>query len=483
MAPLRSVRRMNQLSHVANETGPSPQSAVGAAAAWAPAPDSAAQLRVLMLAHRFPPMGGAGVQRTLQLARHLEEVACEPTIITAPGPVDYRWTPEDGALEDDDVRRKVVRVSGPELTLSERHWKLERWLGRPTRWGAWWSAAVLEASKQAGAVDLVHASVAPYTTIEAALTLAERLAVPLVLDFEDPWVLDEMLVYPTRFHRRLAGRRMGRALRAANAVVMNTPEARKRVLERFPDLDPERVFAVTNAFDPIDFGGPLPPRMDDEFRIVHTGSLHTDSGLLQRSRRWQQRLLGGGTDGVDYLTRSHVFLLEAIDAVLDRRPELRDVIRVHLAGVFTEDDRAVAGAHSFVILHEFLPHAETISLLRSADLLFLPMHDLPRGQRAGIVPHKTYEYLAAERPILAAVPEGDARDLLEAAGHAVICRPRDVEAMKAAVLAEIDRRRTGGAAPKPCREVLERCSSARLVRELRVVYDAVLAGTGQPLDS
>jgi glycosyltransferase involved in cell wall biosynthesis len=438
--------------------------------------DSAVQLRVLLLAHRFPPMGGAGVQRILQLARHLDEVACDPAVITAPGPVDDRWTPEDAALEDARLRRKVVRIAGPELSPRKRDWMFERWLGKPSGWAAWWKTSVLEATQQAGDVDLVHASVAPYATIDAALAVAERFAVPLVLDFEDPWALDEMIVYPTRIHRRLAVRRMGKALRAADAVVMNTPEARKRVLEHFPELDDSRVFAVANAFDPLDFEGPRPRRTDDEFRIVHAGSLHTDFGLFQRSRRWQQRLLGGGVEGVDYLTRSHVYLLKAIENLLQQRPELREMVRVHLAGVFTDEDRAVSDEYAFVRLHEFLPHAETISMLRSADLLFLPMHDLPPGQRAGIVPHKTYEYLASRTPILAAVPEGDARDLLGGARNAHVCGPRDVDAMTAAVLANLDRKRAGVGSPEPGPELLERCSSARLVRELRVVYDAALAG-------
>ena len=77
--------------------------------------------------------------------------------------------------------------------------------------------------------------------------------------------------------------------------------------------------------------------------------------------------------------------------------------------------------------------------MRSADLLFLPMHDLPPGRAAGIVPYKTYEYLAAERPILAAVPDGDARDLLRVP-HATLCRPKDVEAMAAAIADAIDAR-------------------------------------------
>ena len=50
--------------------------------------------------------------------------------------------------------------------------------------------------------------------------------------------------------------------------------------------------------------------------------------------------------------------------------------------------------------------------MRSADLLFLPMHDVPPGSRVGIVPGKTYEYLAWETPILAAVPDGDIAEIL-----------------------------------------------------------------------
>ena len=57
------------------------------------------------------------------------------------------------------------------------------------------------------------------------------------------------------------------------------------------------------------------------------------------------------------------------------------------------------------------------------------MHDLRPGSRARIVPGKTYEYLAAGRPILAAVPDGDARDFLSQCGTALLCRPDDVEGM------------------------------------------------------
>ena len=414
------------------------------------------------------------MQRNLQLARHLGEAGWRPLVITGPGPVDYRWTPEDPAL---GIRldAEVVRLSGPEPTPGPWETRFERWLRTPTHWRRWWRDGVLRAAAAASEVDVVHASVAPYATAAAAADVALLLGKPLVLDFEDPWALDEMLVYPTRAHRRLELRRMGRALRPAAAIVMNTPEARRRVLAAFPGLGPPRVRSIQNAFDPLDFEEPPPQRADGRFRIVHTGSLHTELGLRHRAERRRRRLLGGAVGGVDFLTRSHVYLLEAVEAVARDEPEAAATVEVVLAGVFTEDDRAVASRYPFVRLCDFVPHAQTIGLIRSADLLFLPMHDLPAGCRAAIVPHKTYEYLASGRPLLAAVPDGDARDLLEAAGSPRLCRPADTVAMAEIVREEITRKHAGERPAPPDPEVVRRCGSDRLVRELTALYEGLAA--------
>ena len=124
-------------------------------------------------------------------------------------------------------------------------------------------------------------------------------------------------------------------------------------------------------------------------------------------------------------------------------------------------------------LHGYVTHAESIELMRTADLLFLPMQNLPSGVRATIVPGKTYEYLASGTPILAAVPDGDARDILDAAGNARLCRPDDVTGMAAAISEAVDDHRTGRPARPPDPRVVARYEYRKLAEELAVVFDGV----------
>ena len=322
---------------------------------------------------------------------------------------------------------------------------------------------------------MIYAIIAPYETADAASALSRELGKPLVVDLEDPWALDEMLIFPSALHRRLELRRMRRTLESAEGVVMNTAESAQRVRERFPEVRGKILRAIPNGFDSADFRGPLPQRKDGKYRIVHTGSLHTELGLWQRRTPLAQRMLRGAVPGVDMLTRSHVYLLQAVNRAIGDRPGLASIIEVHFAGTLTEADRRVVNGSPLARLHGFLTHADTIDLIRSADLLFLPMHDLPPGRRASIVPCKTYEYLASGRPILAAVPEGDARDLLAESGSALLCRPADVDGMRHILNDQIRRFETGEPPRPPRPDVLARFEPQRLTRELAAVLGEVCA--------
>jgi glycosyltransferase involved in cell wall biosynthesis len=418
--------------------------------------------RVLMLAYYFPPVGGGGVQRTRKFVEYLPQHGYESVVVTGP---DTRakivWAPDDHSLEPPDA--EVLRVPGPEPALSLAQSRAERWLRIQEQRVRWWIdgavATGLQAARQA---DVIYASMSPFGSGQAAARLSRETGTPWVADLRDPWALDEWLVYTTRLHRRAEMRLMRRTLASAAAIVMNTPEATAALLRHFPELGDRPVVTITNGFDSADFAGPPPERADDAFRIVHAGSVHTGSGHRHRRLRHVRRALGGAVPGLDILPRSDVYLLQAVDRLLADRPDLCRRLEVHLAGV-------AGGVDGVVHRRGYLPHAETIGLMRSADLLFLPMHDLPPGTRARIVPGKAYEYLATGRPILAAVPDGDARDLLARAGSVTLCRPTDTAAMARAIAARVD---DGGGGRDL--EPLRRFERRALTADLAGLFDRVL---------
>ena len=434
--------------------------------------------KILCLAYHFPPIGGAAVQRNSRLIRYLVDTGFEPIVVTGRGNVPTRWTPQDATLEGDVPREiKVFRIDGEENVRSSGPWRerAERWIGLKKPWECWWTTSVLNLAPALAAehVGLIYAPLVPFESFDAAFRLSTLLERPLVVDLHDPWALDEMMVYPTRIHRRRALRAMRSALDMADGVVINTPEAFERVQRAFPELGSKPMTIVTNGFDSKDFEGSVEPRRDMAFRIVHTGYLHTDGGSQHRRFAGLRRVLGGTMADVDILTRSHVFLLKAVDYLLSQEPDL-DPVEVHLAGVTSPEDYRAAGGSTRVVFRGYVPHHRSLELVRTADLLFLPMHNIAGGHRAGIMPGKTFEYLASGRPILAAVPPGDVRDLLNEAGNADICRPDDVHAMAGAIRRQIRRTRSGGHSPIPDAALVAKYDWNALAFTLGALFRCVL---------
>jgi glycosyltransferase involved in cell wall biosynthesis len=429
--------------------------------------------RVLFLARQFPPIGGAGVHRTLGSVTHLQAHGYQPAVVTGVAGHRDRWEPRDEELlarVPADV--EVHRLAAPEPAGPAS--RLDRLRGASPPWVYAWVKASAELGIQVGeGADLVYASCLPYETSFAGARVASALGRPWVADLEDPWALDEMRPQPSRLHALRMFREMRRALATASAIIMAAPEAAARLEAAMPELA-GRVHAIPIGFEPADFTTAPAERPEGTFRIVHTGSMHTDMGeQLRRSRR-RRALLGGTAPGLDIITRSHVFVAQAIERAIAAEPSLAGRIELHLAGELTPGDRAVCEGRPFIHTPGLLAHRETAALMRSADLLFLPMHDLPPGSRAGLIPYKTFEYLAAGRPILAAVPDGDVRDMLEPLPQATVVRPADVEAMAAAIA------QAAAAGRVPDVDPPAEYERARCVARIAGVLDGVAQDAGAP---
>lgn len=398
--------------------------------------------KILFVAYHFPPAGGGGVQRSLKFVKYLPESGYLPIVLTIEAPDDRRWTPKDQALMDEvPAAVKIHRVTIPD----EVHvpGKLERaareLLGMRSRFGRTWMDRVIKAGTRIAEEekpDLIFVTMSPFDGADACAEISRRTGIPWVADLRDPWALDEFQLHRTRWHRELEKLQMAKSLESAALIIMNTPESARRVKEALPRLRGSKVVSLTNGYDASDFAGEVEPIGGGTFNIVHSGYFHAESGLVERARQRQYRLLGRTVPGVERLPRSHYYLLQAFEQWLKEAPEIVDSIRVHCVGVLSKSDQALINnspAKALFACSGYLNHAECLRYVRGADLLFLPMHKMPPGMKAGLVPGKTYEYMAAGRPVLATLPDSDALDFLEQAGTGVFTRPGDVAGLLAAL--------------------------------------------------
>ena len=392
---------------------------------------SCSMTKVLFISYYFPPEGGTGVQRSAKFVRYLPEEGFLPVVLAGPEPLRFgSFQPCDPSLNT-PANISVYRVPGEPPRRGKLQQRLERWFSLPTSFSRWWVKSSLKLAEKTGdQARLVYATMSPFESAQAASRISAQLGIPWVADLRDPWALDEVILYPTLLHRKVDLFRMRRVLSTASLVVMNTPEAMKVLARALPVLAP-RLVTITNGVDNPEDGRSLPTRTHSKFRIVHSGGFSTGTGLQLRRRRFY-RLLGGAEPGVDILARSPLFLVKAVQEWCSQQPDAADNVEIVLAGKALPEDHALVRqsrvAHLFRFVG-FVSHDESLDLIRTANLLFLPMHNLPPGKRSTTIQAKMYEYIASGRPILAAVPDGDARDFLAQSGNAFVCRPDDVRGM------------------------------------------------------
>jgi glycosyltransferase involved in cell wall biosynthesis len=415
---------------------------------------------LLFLSYLFPPRGGAGVQRSLKFAKYLPQYRWRPLIVANGGTAEDNVTKiQDPTLLKDLPVDTVVRYTS--LTDGERR----RYYGGPAKgrrrlaatdpMGWWVEPAVRTALELAREHEprAIFVTMSPFTAAEAGIRLKRRLGLPLILDLRDPWALDETKIYPTSLHAWLDWKAMHRALSAADLVIMNTPEAARAVSEAFGLAPTTRVVSLTNGFDADDFtrasGVKVEPAPHDVLRVVHTGMFHSELARVW-DRLFQRK---GIVDRIKYprrlinlWSRTPRYLLEAIERLVRQRKVPANKIEVVLVGELTEGDKALAAGsvvHESVRVLGYRTHEESVAWVKSADVLFLPLHTPLDGGSALIVPGKAYEYLGSGRPVLAMGPPGDMRNFVREARAGFAVGGDDVAGAEAA-LAKLYRAKVEG---------------------------------------
>jgi glycosyltransferase involved in cell wall biosynthesis len=409
-------------------------------------------LKVLLVTMYFPPAGGGGVARPLKLATHLPELGIETHVLA---PDDPKWVHRDDELDvPPDAKVHRARYVGPRgrlpaeelhgLSGAERALRqaalFSRRLLLPDEFVSWTLTAIPAARRIVNdeKIDVLVTTSPPASVNLIGAAVKQATGVPWVADLRD-----SIASNPDRRVDRLAVRvkERGQALVArsvakrANAIVAVSDA----IADEMRELGAEGVATIPNGCDFDDFDG-LEYHGGERFRITHTGSFF------------------GHRDPKPFLTA----LAEADGDVV-----------VRFVGGLRAADREFAERLGLGDRLEEIPHVprrSALELQRDSEALLLLLPEA--GGRGRTVPSgKIFEYLAAERPILAAVPtDGVAADLVRRADAGVVVAPDDVPALRAAITGLHARWRKGaldGAALSPeLRESLSRRTRSREFAEV-----------------
>ncbi len=395
-------------------------------------------MRLLLIAFYFPPAGGGGVQRTLKFCRDLPDLGVDVDVLA---PSDPKWFALDEPLLDAIPARTTVhraRFLGPRSSFRGEALRGARGLRRaavharyayeralvPDKALPWAATAVPAAVRivRRRRIDAIMTTSPPASVHLIGAAVATATSKPWVADLRDSWLAHPHRQYERRGVRakRAVERRMARTVAHRATALVAVTDA---IAAELAGLDPGaagKTHVIGHGVDLSDFAG-LDHAPTDRFTIVHTGAF-----FGQRTPR-------------PFLT--------AVRDLLERRPDLRGQVLVRFVGDMRESDRAWARDLGIDAAWEetgFLPYRDAIAAQRGADaLLLLIPHAGGRGDT--VISGKVYEYLAARRPILAAVPpNGVAAALVGEAGAGEVADPDDPGAQSRALEALVDRRRNGG---------------------------------------
>jgi glycosyltransferase involved in cell wall biosynthesis len=227
------------------------------------------------------------------------------------------------------------------------------------------------------------------------LKIASNL--PWVVEFRDPWINNPFRIpRPFKLMELLDGWLERKILQNATHIVVTSSQYKLDILHSYPMLNNDSISYIPNGFDPEDFDG-VNAKKFKQFTIVHAGNF--------------------------YGARSAKYFLLAVHTAINDHPSIMRNLKVLFIGqrdVEAAKSILDLGLENIVEQIGIVSHVQSIEYMKGADVLLL----VP-GPGAGTMPGKTFEYLAARKPILALTGEGVVKDLVLSTNTGKVVSPEN----------------------------------------------------------
>lgn len=357
--------------------------------------------RALIITYYWPPAGGPGVQRWLKFVKYFRDYGIEP-VVYAPENPSYPLIDEDFVSEIPqgiEIIKTPIRepyrlakvfskkktkqfssgiISKKDSSLLEKSMLYIR--GNffiPDARIGWVKPSVnyLSTYLSKNPVDVLITTGPPHSMHLIGMELKKKTGVKWIADFRDPWTT---IHYHSSLKLNKKSQQKHKGLEAlvlntADEIVVTSPSTKKE----FEAITKKPISVITNGYDTDE---KIQVSVDSKFSISHIGSL-----------------LSG---------RNPKILWEVLEEISQSNPLFKSDLKLKFAGAVSEEVKESLAEKGLIENTEFLgyiSHKEAIEQQHSSQILLLV--EIDSEETRAILPGKLYEYMVANRPIIALGPE------------------------------------------------------------------------------
>ena len=386
-------------------------------------------MKVLIITYYWPPAGGSGVQRWLKFVKYLTQFDVEPIVYTVDNP-NY-------AIEDDTLHHEVPKsvqilkrpIKEPNDILKffgNKNKKASAGFlnANPTIFGRilhyvranyfipdarkFWikpSVNYLSEFLNNNPVDIIISTGPPHSLHLIGLQLQKKFGVKWLADFRDPWTDIDY------FHQLPLTKKAIQKHHQLEKIVVSSADSvlvvGNTMKENFLKYN-KNVKVITNGYD-----GELDTsniELDKKFTLVHIGLVNAD--------------------------RNPKVLLKVISELINENENFGNDFQLVFVGKLAYEvthNINITKLKSRTKIIDYIPHNKVVEFQKRAQVLLLLVNNVPSSK--GIITGKIFEYLQAQRPILAIGPtEGDLAEIISSTNSGSIIGFDDEQSLKIKVL-------------------------------------------------
>ena len=367
--------------------------------------------KVLIITYYWPPAGGPGVQRWLKFVKYLRDFEVEPVVYVPENPhypiIDKSFEAEipSGITIVKQPIKEPYQLAGifskkESKTISSGIIKDEKQQGFLQKMMLWvrgnlfipdarmlWvkpSVRFLSAYLKENTIETIITTGPPHSLHLIGKQLKENLKLNWIADFRDPWtkIGYHQKLKLTKASQQKHLRLEREVLETADHILTTSFTTKKD----FSKITKKPISVITNGFDDDEVEEVV---LAEKFRLSHIGSLLSERNPLE--------------------------LWKALQELIAEKEDFANDFELVLAGKVSESVVASIKEYklgNYLIEKGYLSHEESLIQQRKAQVLLLI--EIDKEETQGIIPGKFFEYVKANRPILAMGPKGwDVIRLLE----------------------------------------------------------------------